>query len=111
MIQPQTPSLARGLANAIIKSFCYNTVMSIMLILIGILLIAAGIVGLVFNQQIFNFTGSIDFVEQRFPGNSSGFIKILCVVMVLTGIIIATNSYAWFLSPISNYINSTFPAK
>ena len=85
--------------------------MSIMLILIGILLIAAGIVGLVFNQQIFNFTGSIDFVEQRFPGNSSGFIKILCVVMVLTGIIIATNSYAWFLSPISNYINSTFPAK
>ncbi|MBI2798373.1 hypothetical protein HYX70_03725 [Candidatus Saccharibacteria bacterium] len=77
-------------------------------ILIGIGLIAAGTVGLVFSRQIFNFTGRISAIENRFPGSSSGFIKLVAVVMVLAGIVIATGAINWLFGPIGGYFNSTF---
>ena len=85
--------------------------MSIMLILVGLLMIEAGTVGLVFSQRIYDFTGQLDFIEQTFPGQTSTFLKLFFVLMVLVGIIIATNSYGWFLSPVSSYIDRTFPAR
>lgn len=54
----------------------------------GALIVAVGILIIVFSEHIYNFTGAIDFVESRSPGNSRFFIQLLGVVMVLVGMII-----------------------
>ena len=82
--------------------------MFLLQILIGLSLVVVGTVALVFNRQLFNFTGSIGSVERRFPGGSSGFIKLVAVLMVLVGLMIATGVINWLIAPITDYFNGIF---
>ncbi len=54
----------------------------------GALIVIIGILGVVFSEQIYNFTGAIDFVERRSPGNSRNFIKLTSIIMIIAGIIV-----------------------
>ena len=54
----------------------------------GALIVIVGILGVVFSEHIYNFTGSISFVERRPPGNSRNFIKLVGIIMIIAGIIV-----------------------
>lgn len=54
----------------------------------GALITLVGILTVVFSENIYNFTGSIDFVERRAPGNSRNFIKLAGIIMIIAGIIV-----------------------
>jgi uncharacterized membrane protein YidH (DUF202 family) len=54
----------------------------------GALIVVVGILVVVFSENIYNFTGAIDFVERRAPGNSRNFIKLLGIIVIITGIIV-----------------------
>ena len=54
----------------------------------GALIAIVGIMVVVFSEQIYNFTGAIDFVERRAAGNSRNFIKLAGIIMIIAGIIV-----------------------
>ncbi len=66
---------------------------------------------LVFNRQIYGFTGGIDFVESHFRAGTPSFLKLVSVVMVLIGLFMATGLFGWLTAPIAHSINSLFPGK
>ncbi len=63
---------------------------------------------LVFNQQIYNFTGAIDFIEKHAPGYTQGFIKLFSVVLVFLGILFFTGLGGFITTPIFQGIQNTF---
>jgi uncharacterized membrane protein YidH (DUF202 family) len=54
----------------------------------GALIVVVGILVVVFSENIYNFTGAIDFVERHAPGNSRNFIKLLGIIVIIIGIIV-----------------------
>jgi uncharacterized membrane protein YidH (DUF202 family) len=76
--------------------------------LIGIVLAIIGTLVLVFAQQIYNFTGAIDFVESRMPGYSKGFIKLMGIVMVVVGVLFFTGVGGFITQPILEGIQGVF---
>jgi hypothetical protein len=72
---------------------------------IGLLVMAAGIVSLKYNYQIEGFVGHIDFVE-RYLGSGSTylFLKLLGIILFLGGVLYATGLLGpvvfFFLRPV-----------
>jgi hypothetical protein len=79
-----------------------------MTIIWGILVIITGILGVVFTEQIYNFTGAIGFIENKFPGNSRAFIKLLSFVIVLVGILLLTGTSNFITGALGNFFSSLF---
>lgn len=78
------------------------------MIITGIVFIIIGIAALYYNQSIYNFTGPIEFIESKMPGNTVGFIKLLAVMLVLIGIFMATGIFSFITKPIWDAINNSF---
>lgn len=76
--------------------------------LLGLFLVVTGTLMLVYNQRVFNFTGRISFVESKMPGGSSGFLKLVAVVMVIIGLLFVTGLGGWLTQPISDGVQNTF---
>lgn len=76
--------------------------------ILGIFLIAAGVASLVYHQQVFGFTGRIDFVERRLPGGSSSFLKLMSIVMVFFGLLFTTGLGGWLTQPINDGLQGVF---
>ncbi len=74
----------------------------------GLVILPIGICFVIFAQNIWNFTGSIDFVEKYFPGNTRAFIQLLGIVMVLLGMLFITGLSNWLIQPISDTAGSIF---
>jgi len=77
-------------------------------ILLGLAFLAVGVLTVVFAQQIWNFTGAIDFIESRFPGNTRAFIQLAGVVLVLLGILFVTGLGSSFTKPIGQTFGQLF---
>ena len=71
-------------------------------IIIGIIMVLVGILIVVFSEQIFNFTGSIGFVENHFPGNSRAFIKLMGILLVLLGVMTFSGLWAVIFKPLGS---------
>ena len=69
-------------------------------IIIGVLIVVVGVLVVIFSEPIYNFTGSIDAVENKFPGSSRGFIKLIGIILVIAGIVTFTNLWGNILYPI-----------
>ncbi len=69
---------------------------------IGLIVFIIGILFVVFAQNIWNFTGGIDFIENHFPGNTRAFIQLLGVIMVIVGLLMVTGIGSWLVAPIAN---------
>lgn len=76
--------------------------------LIGIALLGIGICFVIFAQNIWNFTGSIDFVEKYFPGNTRAFIQLVGVIMVILGMLFITGLASWLTEPLADTIGKLF---
>jgi hypothetical protein len=79
-----------------------------MLILIGLLMMAIGILMVVFRRQIYNFTGYIDFVEGWFPGGTNSFILFFGLALILVGILFIVGIGGSLLQPIGNSLKGSF---
>lgn len=79
-----------------------------MLILAGLIMLALGVLLVVFRRQVYNFTGYIDFVQSWFPGGTNSFIMIFGLALVLLGILFITGIGGSFTSPISDQLKSVF---
>ncbi len=71
-------------------------------------MVVLGTLTLVFSKQVYDFTGGIDFVESHFPGNTSAFIKLFGVVLVLLGILFFTGVGGFITKPLFEGIRNTF---
>ena len=77
-----------------------------LMILLGLFLIVLGTVMLVFNREIYGFTGGIDFVEHYFRAGTPAFLKLFSLALVLIGIMMATGFGSWLTKPLSNAFDS-----
>lgn len=77
-------------------------------IMLGIFILALGIVLVVFSLKVYNFTGQIDFIESKVPGGTLSFIKLFGILLVLIGAALATGVFTWLTQPIVNSIAKTF---
>lgn len=71
-----------------------------MQIAVGIIMLIVGVLFVIFSENIYNFTGALDFVERRFPGNSRGFIKLLGVLLIILGVITFTGLWVAIFRPL-----------
>lgn len=70
-----------------------------------------GTLTLVFAQQIYNFTGAIDFVESRMPGYTRSFIKLMGVLFVIVGLLFLTGVATVVTDPLFEGIQRVFSLK
>lgn len=59
----------------------------------GALIVVVGVLIVMFSENIYNFTGSIDSVDRYAPGNTRNFIKLMGVAMIIAGIIVFAGAY------------------
>jgi len=76
-----------------------------MTILLGLGFLLLGTVTVIFAQNIWNFTGAIDFVESKFPGNTKAFIQLVGVILILLGILFITGLASSVTGPISDTLS------
>jgi len=74
--------------------------------LLGLFLLAAGVVSLKFNYQLVGITGSISWVEKYLGGGSTYFFfKMLSIIACIVGSLymtgLATPFFDWLLSPLA----------
>jgi len=79
-----------------------------MTILWGILVLIMGVVAIVFSEKIYNFTGSLSFVESKLPGGSRGFIKLIGVIMIISGILIFSGAAGFITDPLGKSLQGIF---
>jgi hypothetical protein len=60
-----------------------------------------GVLIVIFSEPIFNFTGALDFVERRSPGNSRTFIKLLGILLIILGILTFSGIWAIIFKPLA----------
>jgi hypothetical protein len=60
-----------------------------------------GVLMVIFSEPIFNFTGALDFVERRSPGNSRTFIKLLGILLIILGILTFSGLWAIIFKPLA----------
>lgn len=73
---------------------------------LGLALVGFGIVIVKFQQNIYNFTGAIDFVEQYFHAGTPAFIKIVGVVLVIFGLGMMVGLWGWLTQPFAEGVKS-----
>jgi len=74
--------------------------------IVGLIVVALGVIGLKFSYQIMNFTGAIDWIENKLGGGSTyTVIKIISMVMIIGGIIYMSGLGSLILRPIVTPIN------
>ena len=78
------------------------------MIFTGLILLALGVVTVIFAQNIWNFTGAIDFVENKFPGNTKAFIQLSGIVLVILGLLFLTGLGDGFTGPIGETLGKVF---
>jgi hypothetical protein len=78
------------------------------IIITGIIFVIIGIISVYYSQSIYNFTGPIDFIESKMPGNTVGFIKLIAVILIVVGIFMATGIFGFITKPIWEGINNAF---
>ena len=78
------------------------------MLITGIVLLPIGICFVIFAQNIWNFTGSIDFVEKYFPGNTRAFIQLLGIIMILLGMLFITGIGNWLTEPLYDTLENVF---
>ena len=74
----------------------------------GALIIIVGVLIVVFSEKIYNFTGSISLVENKFPGSSRGFIKIIGIVMIIGGLLIFSGAIGFLTGPLGDAFSNVF---
>ncbi len=79
-----------------------------MTILLGLGFLVIGVLLVVFAQQVWNFTGAIEFVESKFPGNTKAFIQLTGVILILLGILFMTGLGESITSPIGDTLGKAF---
>jgi uncharacterized membrane protein YidH (DUF202 family) len=87
------------------KVSIYNRAMTILL---GLAFLVVGVLTVMFAQQIWNFTGAIDFIDSKFPGNTRAFIQLTGIVLVLLGILFVTGLGASLTDPIGQTFGQIF---
>ncbi len=80
-------------------------------ILLGLLLVVAGVVSLKYNFQLVGFTGHIDFFENHLGAGSTYFgLKLLSIAMVIGGLLYMTGLsqpvLTFLLSPLAVFFHS-----
>lgn len=74
--------------------------------LLGAALLALGIVIVRFAQNIYNFTGAMDFVERWIRAGTPAFIRIVGVVLVIFGLGMMVGLWGWLTQPIADGVKS-----
>ena len=74
----------------------------------GLLIIIVGILLVVFGDKIYNFTGAISLVENKFPGSSRGFIKLIGILMILGGVMIFSGALGFLAGPLGDALSKVF---
>ena len=74
----------------------------------GILIVVVGSLIVIFGEKIYNFTGSISLVENKFPGSSRSFIKLIGVVMIIAGLLIFSGALGFLTGPLGEGFNRLF---
>jgi hypothetical protein len=74
----------------------------------GLITIIVGMLIVIFSEKIFNFTGNISLVENKFPGSSRGFIKLIGIIMILGGLLILSGALGAFSGPLGEAFSNLF---
>ena len=77
-------------------------------ILLGIVLLALGVVSLKYNYQLVGYTGNVSWVEKYLGGGSTyAFFKIVSVLLCIGGFLYMTGLwdplFAWMVSPLAGF--------
>ena len=78
---------------------------------LGVLLLVIGFLLLQFHQQVYNFTGELDFVVRWVPAGTTSFIKLVGVVLVILGMGMMFGLWTWLTQPIADAFSSAFGGK
>lgn len=77
-------------------------------ILLGIGMIGVGILMLKYHQQVYNFTGSLDFVDRWVTAGTPAFLRIFAVALVIIGLGMVFGVWGWLTQPISDGFRDAF---
>ena len=82
--------------------------MIIQQVLLGLLLLAIGVVSLKYNYQLVRMTGNVSWAEQYLgAGGTYAFFKIVSVVLCLIGFLYMTGLwggvFGWLVSPLARF--------
>ncbi len=80
----------------------------IVMIIAGLAFFVFGILFVLFAQNIWNFTGNIEFIENYLPGDTKFFIQLCGVIMVLLGIMFITGVGETITGPLGDSLSSLF---
>lgn len=69
-------------------------------IIIGLIVVVVGFFMIWKTEAFYNFAGAIDWAEQHFSGGTKSFLKLLGVVIIITGFFIMFNLYIAILDAI-----------
>lgn len=76
---------------------------------LGLLFVITGTAMLVFNRQIYGFTGGLDFIENHLRGGTPAFLKLVALILVVVGLLFVTGLGSFITRPIANALNQLFP--
>ncbi|MEI7819226.1 MAG: hypothetical protein WCI47_03865 [bacterium] len=79
-------------------------------IFIGLIMVILGTLMLRYTQQIYNFTGALDFVENKVTAGTPGFIKLFGLALVLIGLGTIFGLWTFLTDPLGDSLKSMFGA-
>jgi hypothetical protein len=79
-----------------------------MTIVWGILVSIIGVLTVVFSEKIYNFTGSLSFVESKVPGGSRSFIKLIGILMIIGGLLVFSGAAGFITDPLGKSLQGIF---
>ncbi len=74
----------------------------------GIVWIAVGTAMLIYNRQIYSFTGAIDFIESHWTAGTPSFLKLVAIALVLMGLFMVTGVGDWIIAPFADMASKMF---
>ena len=76
--------------------------------LLGLGLVAVGVLMLKFHRPLYNFTGNLDFIERWVTAGTPAFLKIFAVILVIVGMAMAFGLFGWLTQPLSDGFRDAF---
>lgn len=80
--------------------------MSIANVFIGLAILGLGILIVRYTQNIYNFTGGLDFIENIFHAGTPTFLRLTGIVLVVFGLGMIFGIWNWLTQPIADALKN-----
>ncbi len=77
-------------------------------ILLGLGMMIVGILMLRFHQAVYNFTGSLDFIDRWVTAGTPAFLKLFSLALIIIGMGMVFGIWTWLTQPLSDGFRDAF---